>query len=108
MILSLEDTPTSEFSKAFTGFDVVYFCAGAGGKGGEERTRKVDYEGAVKVMDAIDGVLLDEEGKGRPRLVLLSAIDVRNPEKVPIHYVRPSLSVLTLIIDIETIIGRRR
>jgi nucleoside-diphosphate-sugar epimerase len=86
LLLSLEDSPISEFTKLFKGKDVVYFCAGAGGRGGDERTRKVDYEGAVKVFDAIEGV---EDGMGRPRLVLLSAIDVRDPGgKVPEHYVR--------------------
>ena len=29
-----------------------------------------------------------EGGKKNPRLVLVSAIDVRDPEKVPEHYVR--------------------
>lgn len=60
----------------------MYFCAGAGGKGGDEGTRKVDYEGAVKVFDAIEGVRGD-----KPRLILISSVDVRDPEKVPAHYV---------------------
>lgn len=69
--------------------DVVYFVAGAGGKGGEERTRKVDYEGAVKVFDAIELVKGEKMMMmKKPRLILLSAIDVRDPEgKVPAHYV---------------------
>jgi len=61
---------------------VVVFSAGAGGKGGEERTKQVDYGGAIKIFDAIDGV---GEGK-RPRLVLVSAVDVRDPNKIPSHY----------------------
>ncbi|PPQ82290.1 hypothetical protein CVT25_008440 [Psilocybe cyanescens] len=81
LVLSLEDSPVSDFSKAFTGHEVVYFSAGAGGKGGEERTKKVDYEGAVKVFDAIEGV----DGP-KPRLILVSAIDIRDPEKIPAHY----------------------
>lgn len=72
-----------DFSNAFKGFDVVYFSAGAGGKGGEERTKKVDYEGALKIFDAIEGV----EESVRPRLVLVSALDVRDPETIPTHYV---------------------
>jgi len=60
----------------------VYFSAGAGGKGGEERTKKVDYEGALKIFDAIEGV----EGPIKPRLILVSALDVRDPEKIPTHY----------------------
>jgi len=82
LLLSLEDSPVSDFSKAFEGADVVYFSAGAGGKGGQERTRKVDYEGAVKTFDAIEGV----SGK-KPRLVLVSAVDVRDPDSdYPTHY----------------------
>lgn len=85
-VLSLEDSPASEFSALFQNHDLVYFTAGAGGKGGAERTRKVDYEGAVKVFDGIDGV------KGaKPKLVMLSAIDVRDLNKTPAHYVRSFL-----------------
>jgi len=82
LLLSLEDAPVEDFTRAFEGVDVVYFSAGAGGKGGAERTKKVDYEGAVKVFDAIEGV------KGvKPMLVLVSAVDVRNPDgKVPDYY----------------------
>lgn len=87
-LISLEDAPVTDFIQLFTGVDVVYFSAGAGGKGGEERTRKVDYEGAVKVFDAIDAV----EGISKPRLILVSAIDIRDPAKVPKHYVRRSSS----------------
>lgn len=83
LLLSLEDSPLSEFVTAFKGQDVVYFSAGAGGKGGEERTKKVDYEGAVKVFDALERV----EGQTKPRFILVSAIDIRDPEKIPEHYV---------------------
>lgn len=82
-MLSLEDSPVSDFTKAFTGQDVVYFSAGAGARGGEERTKKVDYEGALKVFDAIEAV----DGP-KPRLILVSAVDIRDPEKIPAHYVR--------------------
>lgn len=82
VLLSLEDASVSDFSAAFEGHDVVYFSAGAGGKGGEERTKKVDFDGAVKVFDAIEAV------KGpKPRLILVSAIDIRDPQKIPAHYV---------------------
>ncbi|KAJ6625994.1 NADH(P)-binding-domain-containing protein [Mycena sp. CBHHK59/15] len=93
LALSLEDSPTTEFTAAFQGVDVVYFSAGAGGKGGEERTKKVDYEGALKVFDAIEAV---EEGK-RPRLILISAIDVRDPAKIPEHYTEQDISLSTRV-----------
>ncbi|KZV75834.1 NAD(P)-binding protein [Peniophora sp. CONT] len=81
LLLSLEDAPVSEFKKAFTGKDVVVFSAGAGGKGGPERTMKVDYEGALKVFDAIEAVETN-----KPSLVLVSAIDVRGVNVIPSHY----------------------
>jgi len=42
----------------------------------------VEYEGALKVYDAIEGV----EGPVKPRLILVSALDIRDPEKIPAHY----------------------
>jgi hypothetical protein len=82
-VLSLEESPTTAFTDAFSGQDVVVWSAGAGGKGGEARTKAVDYEGALKVFDALEAV-----AGAKPRLILVSAIDVRNPEVVPEHYVR--------------------
>jgi len=85
LVLSLEVSSVPDLVKAFTGQDVIVFSAGAGGKGGEERTKKVDYEGAIKVFDAIEGV----EGEMKPRLILVSAAHVlRDPSKLPQHYVR--------------------
>ncbi|KAF5347243.1 hypothetical protein D9756_009926 [Leucocoprinus leucothites] len=82
LLLSLELSPLSDFITAFQGQDVIVFSAGAGGKGGEERTKKVDYEGAVKVFDAIEGV----DGGRKPRLILVSGVNVRDKGKVPEHY----------------------
>ncbi|KAG7441373.1 NAD(P)-binding protein [Guyanagaster necrorhizus] len=81
-VLSLEDSSTLDFAKAFEGKDIVYWSAGAGGKGGEERTKKVDYEGAIKVFDAIEAV----QGP-KPRLIYVSAIDLRDRNSPPpAHY----------------------
>lgn len=83
-VLSLEDAPVSAFSALFKGSKVVYFAAGAGGRGGPEKTKAVDYEGAVKVFDAVENV----EGE-KPRVILVSALDTRNPDKpdqYPAHY----------------------
>ncbi|KAF8605743.1 NAD(P)-binding protein [Ceratobasidium sp. AG-I] len=80
-VLSLEDAPVSDFAQLFTGANAVIFAAGAGGKGGEERTRAVDYEGALKVFDAIDAV-----SGTKPRLVLVSGLDVGNEDRFPEHY----------------------
>ncbi|EPY54285.1 fungal protein [Schizosaccharomyces cryophilus OY26] len=60
--------------------DTVIFAAGSGGKGGVERTKAVDYEGAVKVFDAM------KIAKIR-RLIMLSAIDNRDmTQPPPTHY----------------------
>ena len=37
----------------------------------------------MKIFDAIEGV----EGPVKLRLILVSALDVRDPEKIPTHYV---------------------
>ena len=59
--------------------NVVVFAAGAGGKGGQERTRAVDYEGAVKVFDALEQSKIAEQTDFR-RFLLVSAVDSRDPE----------------------------
>jgi len=56
LVLSLEHSPVSVFTEAISGADTVVFSAGAGGRGGPDRTRNVDYEGAVKIYNAIEAV----------------------------------------------------
>jgi len=82
LLLSLEDASAADFSKAYKGDHVVYFSAGAGVGGGEERTNKVDYEGALKGFGTIGRPL-------EPRLILIlvSALDIRDPERISVHYV---------------------
>ncbi|KAK4700689.1 hypothetical protein P7C70_g5554, partial [Phenoliferia sp. Uapishka_3] len=77
-LLSLEDADIAALAKSFTGAKNVLFSAGAGGKGGAERTKAVDFEGAVKVFDAIESI----EGV-KPRLLLVSALDTRDLSKPP-------------------------
>jgi len=81
LILSLEHSPISAFTDAFSGADSVVFAAGAGGKGGPDRTRTVDYEGALKVFDALEAL----PGK-KPHLLLVSSADVRDPDQIPPHW----------------------
>ncbi|KAF7308114.1 NAD(P)-binding protein [Mycena kentingensis (nom. inval.)] len=50
----------------------------------ERSTKSVDHDGAVKVFDALDS--MPGDATTRPRLVLVSALDVRDPESVPAHY----------------------
>ncbi|KAI0771773.1 NADH(P)-binding-domain-containing protein [Irpex lacteus] len=87
IVLPLEDASVYDLVDAFAAAraDIVYFVVGAGGKGGPERTRRVDEEGAIKVFDAIEsfGSSMEE----RPRLITVSAIDVRDEYKgYPTHY----------------------
>ena len=49
--LDLESASEEDLQKVFTGAAAVIFSAGAGG-GSPERTKAVDYEGAVRAMDA--------------------------------------------------------
>jgi nucleoside-diphosphate-sugar epimerase len=74
--LSLEDTDVPEITKLLTSNkpDGILFAAGAGGKGDPGRTRKVDFEGAVKVYDAM-------EAANVKRLVLIGALDIRDRSK---------------------------
>ncbi|KAF5334968.1 hypothetical protein D9611_009943 [Ephemerocybe angulata] len=91
--LSLEKDSVEKFTKHFvdTQTEIVYFVAGAGGKGAKERTKHVDYEGALKIFDAIEGV--KQHGAKNPRFVTLSAIDTRNLDIVPKHYSKEDLLV---------------
>lgn len=95
-ILSLESAPVTALTTLLTTHspDIVVFSAGAGGKGDKSRTRAVDYDGAVKVYDAM-------ESANVRRLVVVGAVDVRDRTgKVPKWYTRedgehfwPSLGV---------------
>jgi uncharacterized protein YbjT (DUF2867 family) len=53
--------------------DAVVFAAGAGPGSGPERKRTVDYEGAVKLIDAA-------KARGVHRYVIVSSIGAGNPE----------------------------
>ncbi|KAI9635353.1 uncharacterized protein MKK02DRAFT_25289 [Dioszegia hungarica] len=75
-VLDLESAPVTDLTTLLTDKspDVVVFAAGAGGKGDPSRTRKVDFDGAVKVYDAM-------EAANCKRLIVVGAMDVRNRSK---------------------------
>lgn len=54
IVLSLEDASVDALADAFSGATAIVFSAGAGGKGPKERTRAVDYDGAVRCMEAAE------------------------------------------------------
>lgn len=53
VLLDIERATVDELREAFEGADAVVFSAGAGG-GDPERTRAVDYEAAVRSIDAAE------------------------------------------------------
>lgn len=77
-LISLEEASVEQLSQVFQGCQGVLFAAGAGGKGGQERTVKVDQEGAIKVFDAIDHLT-----DAKPKLILVGALDTRDLDKPP-------------------------
>ena len=52
LVLSVEDATTEELTLALTGADAVVWSAGAGGKGGPQRTDAVDRAAAIRSMEA--------------------------------------------------------
>ncbi|GEM06635.1 sulfate permease [Rhodotorula toruloides] len=86
-LLSIEDATVGDLKSEFDGARGVLFAAGAGGKGGKDRTRKVDEEGAIKVFDAIEQLT-----GAKPYLVLVGALDTRDTSKSPpAHYTREDI-----------------
>ncbi|KAK8846837.1 hypothetical protein IAR55_005925 [Kwoniella newhampshirensis] len=73
-IASLVDDTVPDFTSLLTTVkpDTVVFAAGSGGK--PPGPDKIDYEGAVKVFDAM-------EAANTKRLILVSAVDVRSRDK---------------------------
>lgn len=79
LVKDLEHLNIDEIADLFKAHDpnVILFAAGAGGKGGEERTYKVDRDGAIKVFDAIEKSDIASRSSFA-RFLLVSAIDVRD------------------------------
>jgi nucleoside-diphosphate-sugar epimerase len=87
-ILSLEEATTSDITALMdiTSPHVIIFAAGAGGKGGTARTRAVDFEGAIKVFDAMEATHT-HRASNTHRIVLVSACDLRDRKKpAPSYY----------------------
>ncbi|SJX63761.1 uncharacterized protein SRS1_14509 [Sporisorium reilianum f. sp. reilianum] len=84
VIASLEQSSVSDIASLFTKYspNVILFSAGAGGKGGAERTKAVDEQDAIKVFDAIEQSGIAKTPDFR-RFLLVSAIDVRDKTKPP-------------------------
>ncbi|KAK4331805.1 NAD dependent oxidoreductase [Rhodotorula toruloides] len=78
-LLSIEDATVGDLKSEFEGARGVLFAAGAGGKGGKDRTRKV--------FDAIEQL-----NGPKPYLVLVGALDTRDTSKPPpAHYTQEDI-----------------
>lgn len=51
-LLDIENATVSDFAAAFKGADFVIWSAGAGGKGGSQRTYAIDRDAAIRSMQA--------------------------------------------------------
>lgn len=65
-LLSVEDSSANDLAGFLKGLNAVVFTAGAGGKGGAERTIQVDLDGAAKTFEAC-------EKAGVKRYIMVSA-----------------------------------
>lgn len=80
VVEDIEKTTVERLAHIFNSSNVVIWAAGAGGKGGPERTKSVDRDAAIKTFDAV-------EAAGVTRVLTVSAIDVRDHSKpFPEHY----------------------
>ena len=52
LVLSVEEAAVAELTRVFAGADAIVWSAGAGGKGGPERTDAVDRAAAIRSMEA--------------------------------------------------------
>lgn len=75
-LLSVEDAGVDALTAAFAGADAIVWSAGAGGKGGPERTHAVDELAAIRTMEAAHAA-------GVRRYLMVSWIGSRSPEPVP-------------------------
>lgn len=82
LVASIEESTAEQLTSTIerASPDAVVWAAGAGGKGPPERTVKVDYEGAVRAMDAFAAA---KTGKPK-RFIMVSALDVRDREGKPV------------------------
>ncbi|KAF2216166.1 hypothetical protein CERZMDRAFT_93465 [Cercospora zeae-maydis SCOH1-5] len=78
IVQSIEDSSIEDFVRTIqsTSPNTIIWAAGAGG-GNPERTSKVDYEGAVKVAEAV------AQAGGTKRYIVISALDVRDRDTKP-------------------------
>lgn len=72
VVVDLEQASANEIAEAIAGADAVVFAAGAGPGSGAARKETVDYEGAVKLVEAA-------QIAGAQRYVMISSMGTDNP-----------------------------
>lgn len=72
VVVDLEQASAADVADAITGADAVVFAAGAGPGSGAARKETVDYEGAVKLLEAAQAV-------GAQRYVIISSVGADDP-----------------------------
>lgn len=105
LVENLEDLSASQLAQLITKHkpNVVVFSAGAGGKGGAERTFAVDRDGAIKVFDALEQANLPTAEFRR--FLLVSAVDSRDIQSTKPdwyneqEYVTLDMFVGTILVD---------
>jgi uncharacterized protein YbjT (DUF2867 family) len=65
-----------DLSHAVEGMDKIIFAAGSGGGTGKEKTKSVDQDGAIKLVD-------EAKSHNVKKFVMLSSMGADNPESVP-------------------------
>lgn len=71
-VFSLEHSSVEEMTAVVQDQDIVVWSAGAGGKGGAERTMAVDRDAAVRMIEACSPL--------RKRFIMVSALTSREPD----------------------------
>lgn len=72
VVFDLEDADAAALAGVITGVDAVVFAAGAGPGSGAARKETVDYEGAVKLLEAA-------QTAGAQRYVIISSMGAGDP-----------------------------
>lgn len=72
VVIDLEQASAGDIAKAIAGADVAVFAAGAGPGSGAARKETMDYEGAVKLLEAA-------RSTGVQRYVIISSMGAGNP-----------------------------
>lgn len=72
VVVDLEQVPAATIAEAIAGADAVVFAAGAGPGSGAARKETVDYEGAVKLVEAA-------QTAGAQRYLMISSMGADNP-----------------------------